>query len=130
MTLYKQVNGERIPLTEQEETNTRAYWDLNNKYGIYTGSIAFDGINPPFVIIEQARVNHMEYMQGLITKLIEDLNKEIEIAQEDGLDTSLLFGKRKTLRAYLSMDLSTYNTLDELIASVPEELKIYWQPQA
>lgn len=127
MTLYKQVDGQRIQLTQQEELNTYAYWDLTKKYPYYSGSIAFDGINPPEILIEQARINHKEILSGVIDAEMKQLNQQIEIAQEDGLDVTDLFSYRKFLRSTLEMDLTGYNSIDELIASVPDQLKKYWE---
>jgi len=127
MTLYKNVDGVQIKMSPEEEAHTRAYWALNDQYPLYTGSIAFDGLNAPYVLIDQARINHKELLTGACDIEMKELTKQIEIAQEDGLDTSALFAKRKALRSVPDMDLSGYNTIDELIASVPQDLKKYWQ---
>lgn len=127
MTLYKNVNGEQIALSEQEERTLRAYWALNEKYPLYHGVIAYDGLNDPYILMDQAKICHKDMLAKACDIEMKELTKQIEIAQEDGLDVSALFVKRKALRAMPEMNLTQYNTLDELMASVPDDLKKYWQ---
>lgn len=100
------VNGLEVILTEQEETNTRAYWDLNLENPEFEDACSFDGINPPSY--------DMEIIKAILTKKF-DLEKEkallqiaenIESAQEDEEDVSLLFAERKMIKSLTCPDFS------------------------
>ena len=112
--LKKMVNGEEIILTEDEEKNTLAYWDLNNMYPEYVGACAFDGVNPPYHDMETARRIHASRLVEQKKSAYLDICEKIEIATDAGLDLNDLFKKRQAIRNYEVPDLSACLSVNDL----------------
>jgi hypothetical protein len=124
--LTKMVDGVTIECTPQEEANIRAFWALNEKYIEYVGHIGHDGLNAPNIDMDGARAKHLQYHEKSYALALADLSHQIEVAQENGKDVSLLLSQRKDVRAITPPDLTKAQNLDDLRAAVNPSLKPYW----
>lgn len=126
--LTKMVDGKEITLSETEERQQRAYWDLNTKYPEYVGHCRWDGVSEPFHDMVECRKHHARLTNKAIEAARTDINKKIELAEESGDDATKkgLLMKRSALRQNVDKDFSGCKTVDDLRSSVPEELKLYW----
>ena len=126
--LTKMVDGKTVVLTPNEERQQRAFWDLNTKYPEYSGHCGWDGVSEPFHDMVECRKHHARLTEKAIEAAKQDLNKKIEIAQEEGnaaMHQSLL-AQRKALRQHEGKDFNGYVSIEHLRSSVPEVLKPYW----
>lgn len=126
--LKKMVDGKEIILSETEERQQRAYWALNDSYPEYVGHCGWDGVSEPVHDMVECRKHHTSLMNKAVQNSIVDINKKIEIAEEQGnaaLRESLLI-QRKVIRSHMNKDFNSCKTVQELRSSVPDELKPCW----
>jgi hypothetical protein len=124
--LKKLVNGEEVVLTEQEERQQRAYWDLNTKYPEYRGHCGWDGVNEPFHDMIECKKHHCRLLDEASQQAISEINAQIETAQENGEPFMHLLQLRKQFKELAKMDLSQYEDIESLKNSVPQELIPSW----
>lgn len=116
--LKKMVNGVEIPLTDEEEKNTLAFWDLNTKYPEYVGCCAFDGVNPPYHDIEAVRCIRKQLFEDARKDALDKISEAIELALENAEEVKDLYAKRKKIRSAQCPDLSDCKTVEEVNAMV------------
>lgn len=124
--LKKLVDGKEIICSEEEEKNIRASWALNDQYPEYVGHSAFDGINPPYHLMEGVKKEHKLLLNKALELALKDINIQIEEAQENGKDLSRLFELRKNLKKDASYNFDHIDDVKNLKDSVPDSLKSYW----
>lgn len=126
--LTKLINGKTFILSETEERQQRAFWALNDKYPEYAGHCGWDGVNEPYHDMQECRKHHQRLIEEALEKASSDINKQIEIAEEDGnLDLkAILLNKRKSLRSYEIGTSDKAETVDDLKKSIPLDLQPYW----
>lgn len=126
--LTKLIDGKEVILSEKEERQQRAFWALNDKYPEYTGHCGWDGVNEPFHDMVECRKHHKNLLSKAYDTSKADLDKKIEIAQEEGNDAmhKSLLAQRKALRVHLDMNFDGCQTVDQLRSSIPESLKPHW----
>lgn len=122
--LKKLIDGKEIVCSDQEEALIRKRWALNDRFPEYAGHLVFDGINEPSHNIPACRNHHQRLVKSIIENKLEILRKEIEAAQEDGLDTSALFARRKHIKSFVDSDLSWANAIEDLKAHLEEVKKL------
>ena len=127
MTLKKMVDGVEVICSPEEEAAILAYWEFNTKYPKYYDACQFDGINMPVVNLDKAKEMHQQQISWAVDQELIKITEAIQIAAEDGDDTTALLAKRKLVRSYKNMDLSAITTIDELVATIPDELKPYFE---
>jgi hypothetical protein len=126
--LKKMVDGIEQICSDAEEKLIKDFWALNEKYPEYVGHCAFDGVNSSYHDMVECRKHHKHLIAKAHDMAKEDLNKRIEIAQEEGNDLMYksLLPQRKELRMHLSKEFDVCKTVDDLRSSIPEALKPYW----
>jgi hypothetical protein len=120
------IDGVTYELSPEEEALTRQFWALNQTYPDYIGHIGWDGVNQPNTDMDGAKKTHTNYHSSSYSKALEGLRHKIEVAEENGQDTSALIAERKHLRTLEKVDTSTAQNFDDLRALVPAELKPFW----
>ena len=121
--LTKIVNGQEIICSEEEERLIRLKWALNDKYPEYVGHLMFDGVSEPKHDMVECRKTHKKWHDAAVDEKIAEINRQYEIAQEDGLDFTTLMQQRKALRKLKEKTFDDCQTVDDLRSSVPDELK-------
>lgn len=121
------VDGVEVICSPEEEAAILAYWEFNNKYPKYQDACQFDGANMPVVSLDRAKELHQQQISWAVDQELIKITEAIQIAAEDGDDTTALLAKRKLVRSYKNMDLSAITTIDELVATIPDELKPYFE---
>ncbi len=111
-------------IKEQKEPDEfiKAFWALNDKYPQYVSCVCFDGASLPFHDMEECKKTFQKTLSRKLDEKILSINKNIEIAQENGQDVADLLAKRKAYRAYGSLDVSKCQTMDELTNLFPKDL--------
>lgn len=108
---------------EKEPTElTKAFWALNDKYPDYVHCVRYDGVNPAFHDLDQCKKSFQKKINDAVDAKISNINKNIEMAQENGQDLTNLLAERKRIRAYSSLDTSQCQTIDDLINLYPKDL--------
>jgi len=120
--LTKMVNGETIVCSDEEEKNIRAYWALNDAYPEFAGCCAFDGVNPPYHIIEDARKTYISLCNSYCDDQIKSLSDQIEVSREnqDSVTEKSLMDTRKSIRKMMNPDVSAIQTVKELHFMLPK----------
>lgn len=121
------VDGKEVECTPAEEQLFRNFWALNDEYPEYTGHLMFDGATEPKHDMEQCAKHHKTNHDTTVDAKINELNKLIEIQQEEGRDFSDLLQQRKEMRALKDMDFNHCKTVEELRVSIPNQLKDMWK---
>lgn len=116
-------------ITEQKEPDEflKSLWALNDKYPDYVGCTRFDGASFAFHDMQEVKKEFKRILLKGIEKEIASLSERIEIAQENGESIWDLLSQRKNFRTLKDIDISTFNTIEELHAIIPETLKPYWR---
>lgn len=111
-------------IKEQKEPDEHllAMWALNDKYPDYVTCVRCDGASAPFHDLEECKKEFLKKLTLYLDEKILSINKNIEIAQENGQDVADLLAKRKAYRAYSSLDVSKCQTMDELTNLFPKDL--------
>lgn len=109
--------------TEEPDELLKSFWSLNEKYPDYVTCMRFDGVNPPYHVIEEAREIFRKKLLSHIEKCIISISENIEIFQEDGLDITELLNLRKKFRSYKNLNLLSCQTVEELESFFPKDLK-------
>ena len=126
--MYKYVNGQQVQLTDAEETNTLQFYALNQENPAYSAYLQFDGTNPPVYNIDGCKNVFLNNLNVAINNCISSINDQIEIAQENGdqVTVSSLYTQRKSVRELNSIDLSSIQTITDLMNMIPSGLGEYW----
>lgn len=113
-----------IMIKEQKEADEflLSLWALNDKYPDYVGCVRFDGASTAFHDIDECKKFFQAKVNQKIDEKISSINKNIELAQENGQDVTDLLAQRKAVRSYGSLDISSVLTIDELINLYPKDL--------
>ena len=124
--LTKLVDGKEVVCTQEEEAAILAYWEFNTKYPKYYDACQFDGFNMPVIFIDKAKEMHQQQITWAVDQELIKITEAIQIAAEDGDDTTALLAKRKLVRSYKNMDLTNISTMDDLVEAIPQELISYF----
>ncbi len=116
-----------ITIQKEPDEFLKSLWGLNDRYPDYVGCTRFNGASLAYHDMDDVKKTFKEILIKGIEKEIASLNEQIEVAQEKGESTLDLLGKRKDLRTLKTMDLSPFNTIEELHSLIPETLKSYWR---
>lgn len=121
--LTKIVDGKELICSEEEERVIRMKWELNDKYPEYVGHLMFDGVTEPKHDMVECRKTHKKLHDAKVDEQIAEINRQIEIAQEEGFETSLYFNIRKHLRKLKEMTFDHCETVEHLKQSIIDVLK-------
>jgi len=131
--IHKMIDGKLVECTAEEEASIRAQWLFHESYPGYEdcmlsdeklgGAVHDNGIAR--VNLEKAKEVHAKSLKSLCAKCCEDIKEQIEAAEEVGDEAlrAALIQKRKELKQAANDDLQKYNSLEEMIASMPKEMK-------
>lgn len=111
-------------IIEQKEPDEflLSLWALNDQYPEYVGCTRFDGASPAFHDMDECKKCFERKLKKALDDKIATINKNIEIAQENGQDVADLLAQRKSYRANYALDTSSIQTIDELINLYPKDL--------
>lgn len=110
-----------ITLKEADD-NHKAFWALNDKYPDYVRCVIYDHKSPPSHDLDLCKAHFTKKLKSASEAKIKEVNDMIEVAEENGQNISLLLTLRKKYRDYLSLDVSGYETLDQLLNAYPKDL--------
>lgn len=103
----------------------KAVWDLNKKYPDYVTCVQFDHVSLPFHCMAEAREIFRKKLQFQIEQALGLLYEQTQIFQEEGHSTVELLNLRKKFRAYRDLNLDACQSVDELEALFPIDLREY-----
>ncbi len=126
--LTKMVDGKVVNVPEQEECFIKSYWEANRLYPKYNAFIGFDWKTPHFEDIEKAKIHHKKYILAAIDMKLKELQTKLEIAQEekDFSSVEAILLEKKKVRSFQSLNFDSCTSLQDLMDSIPQELKHYW----
>ena len=103
-------------------------WALNDNYPDFVTCVKFDNISDPHHDIEECKILFKEKIKKAFDLFSREITEKINEAEEDGNEIfrKELLLKRKKCREIVLNDLSIFKNLDDLLNSIPEDLKPYW----
>jgi len=114
--LKKMVNGKEVVCSSEEEALIRQRWKMNDTYPEYSGHLAFDGVSPPYHLIEDCKGSHQKFINQIIAEKVKVVNEQLEIAIEDNniANQQKLISRRKMLKSYLVIDFTNLHSINDL----------------
>lgn len=116
-----------ITIQKEADEFLKSLWALNDKYPEYVGCTRFDGASPAFHDMSEVKKVFKRDLLIAIEMGIATLNEKMEVLQEEGTSVSSTLEQRRAIRSLKEIDLSPFNTIEELHAIIPESLKPYWR---